>query len=262
MKDLMQHFRPEEQSFITHLLTMIEEVRQQYAPKLTGFLDPRQVMIAQSIIGENGDVKVASEGVFQQAERKRLLLFPDYYEPTREDFDLVCYELRYPSKFIQLKHPDVLGSILAIGLERSKFGDIRVDDKKIQFIVAAEVSNYVRANLTAINKVKVNLTDVTSNEDFILSEDHWVEQFDTVSSLRLDTVLASALKISRQKLSLLIQSGHVKVNFRLTENSSFEVEEADLLSIRGFGRLSIKSIEGRTKKDKIRIIFSKLERKS
>lgn len=262
MKDLMQHFRPEEQSFITQLLTLIEEVRQQYAPKLTDFLDPRQVMIAQSIIGENGDVKLASDGIFQQAERKRLLLYPDYYEPTRDDFDLVCYELRYPSKFIQLKHPDVLGSILAIGLERAKFGDIRLDDKKIQFVVAEEVSNYVRANLTAINKVKVNLTDVTSSGNYLETQELWAEQFDTVSSLRLDTVLASALKISRQKSSLLIQAGHVKVNYRLLENSSFEVEEADLLSIRGFGRVSIKSIEGRTKKDKIRVVFSKLERKS
>jgi len=43
------------------------------------------------------------------------------------------------------------------------------------------------------------------------------------------------------------------VNFKQTENVSEECREGDTLSIRGFGRCKITSIDGKTKKDKWRI---------
>lgn len=260
MENLLQHFRPEEQGFIIQVNSWIDDVRNQYAPKLTSFLDPRQIAIIQSLVGDNSDVKMRAEGLFKQAERQRVLLYPDYFSPVIDDFELTVFELKYPSKFVQLKHPDVLGSLLGIGLDRSKFGDIRIDEQKIQFIVQHEVANFVEINLEAINKVTVHLK--TLKEDALLLEnsEQWKEQHDTVSSLRLDTVMASAYKISRQKASQLIQTARVKVNYRQQDSISFEVTEEDLISVRGLGRLKIASIEGRTKKDKIRITFKKLER--
>lgn len=260
MENLLQHFRPEEQGFIIQVNSWIDDVRNQYAPKLTNFLDPRQIAIIQSLVGDNSDVKMRAEGLFKQAERQRVLLYPDYFSPVIDDFELTVFELKYPSKFVQLKHPDVLGSLLGIGLDRSKFGDIRIDEQKIQFIVQHEVANFVEINLEAINKVTVHLK--TLKEDALLLEnsEQWKEQHDTVSSLRLDTVMASAYKISRQKASQLIQTARVKVNYRQQDSISFEVTEEDLISVRGLGRLKIASIEGRTKKDKIRITFKKLER--
>lgn len=262
MKDVMQHFRPEEQSFIVQVNDWMNDVRNHYTPKLTSFLDPRQVMIIQSLVGENSDVKMQAYGAFSQAERQRVILYPDYFEPEISDFMLEIFELNYPSKFIQLKHPDVLGSLLGIGLNRSKFGDIRLNEQKIQFVVQKEISNFIEINLEAINKVKVHLKRLSEESKLLENEEQWREQQDTVSSLRLDTVLAAAYKISRQKAAQLIQNSYVKVNYRLQESTSFELTEGDLLSVRGYGRLQIFSIEGRTKKDKIRIIFKKLERNS
>lgn len=262
MENILQHFRPEEQGFIMQVNDWIEDVRNQYAPKLTGFLDPRQVAIIQTLVGENTDVKMMANGIFSNPERQRVLLYPEYFSPERDDFELVVYELNYPSKFIQLKHPDVLGSLLGIGLDRSKFGDIRIDEQKIQFIVQKEVSNFVEINLDAINKVTVHLKLLSKEAPLLENVEQWKEMHDTVSSLRLDTVVAAAYKISRQKAALLIQSAKVKVNYRQQDSISFEVGEEDLISVRGLGRLKISSIEGRTKKDKIRIVFKKLERNS
>lgn len=262
LNSILQHFRPEEQGFITQVMDWIDEVSSRYAPKLTGFLDPRQLVIIESIVGLNQDVKMQSEGLFPQSERKRVLLYPDYFEPQIEDFKLNGYEMKYPSKFIQLKHPDVLGALLAIGLDRGNFGDIRLNERKIQFVAQQEVSNFIDINLTAINKVKVHLSAISSATELIVNEDDWIEQSETVSSLRIDTVIASAYNISRQKAALLIQGSKVRVNYRLQESVSFELEEDDLLSIRGHGRLAIKAIAGRTKKDKIRLVLAKLDRKS
>lgn len=228
---------------------------------MTNFLDPRQIAIIQSLIGEHADVKMQAEGLFHEAERQRVLLFPDYFSPTKEDFELVAFEVNYPSKFVQLKHPDVLGSILGIGLDRSKFGDIRIDEQKIQFVVQKEVANFVEINLDSINKVTAHLKTLQQDAPLLENSEQWREQQDTVSSLRLDTILASAYKISRQKAVQFIQAAKVKVNYRQQDHISFEVTENDLISVRGLGRLKIASIEGRTKKDKIRVIFKKLDRK-
>lgn len=262
MEEIFQHFRPEEKSFIEQIIGWKQEVEDRYAPKLTDFLDPRQQLITQSIIGKNSDVLVAENGRFYEAERKRMMIYPDYFQPTDEDFRITICELAYPSKFIQLKHPDVLGALLSLGLDRSKFGDIRLDHSSVQFAVAEEILEYVRINLDSIGKAKVQVNALQQNVPLLPAESMWIEQVLTTSSMRLDTVLASVYPISRQKAAMLIQAGKVKVNFAVREQVAFELHESDLLSIRGYGRLVIKSIEGRTKKEKIRIKIRRIERKS
>lgn len=125
MEHLIQHFRKDEQPFIEQVVGWQREVEDRYAPKLTDFLDPRQRFIVESIIGQNDDLRIFTAGVFEEAERMRMLIAPSYFEPTVDDFQIGIYTINYPAKFVQLRHPDVLGALLSIGLDRSKFGDIR-----------------------------------------------------------------------------------------------------------------------------------------
>ncbi|MGX9133587.1 YlmH family RNA-binding protein [Rummeliibacillus sp. JY-2-4R] len=261
MEEIFQHFRPEEKPFIEQAMGWRDEVEDRYAPKLTDFLDPRQQLIVQSIIGKNSNVLVTAYGCFEESERKRLLIYPDYYQVSDEDFEIAICELQFPSKFVQLKHPDVLGALVSLGLERAKFGDIRLDESFVQFAVAREVIDYVLMNLISIGKAKVQVKELPQNARLLPSESHFIEQVITSSSMRLDTILASVYPISRQKAAMLINSGKVKVNFVVREQVAFELHESDLLSIRGHGRLVIKSIEGKTKKEKFRIKIGRIDRK-
>lgn len=261
MEHLIQHFRKDEQPFIEQAMGWQREVEDRYAPKLTDFLDPRQRFIVESIIKQSGDLNVLTEGLFEEAERKRMLIAPSYFEPTKEDFQISVYTINYPSKFVQLRHPDVLGALLSIGLDRSKFGDIRLDENTVQFALVEEISDYVRANLTGIGKVKVHVEEVSRTTQYILNEEQWGESSHTVSSMRLDVVLATVANISRQKSQSLIGAGKVKVNWTVREAVAFELQEGDIISARGFGRVKIIMTEGRTKKDKIRIQVGRLEQK-
>ena len=189
-----------------------------------------------------------------------MIIAPSYYTPEEEDYQITVFSVGYPSKFVQLQHPDVLGALLSLGIERSKFGDIRVAENTVQFAVAAEVSDYVRTNLTGIGKVKVHLEEVGKQPLLQLNEE-WVESSTTVSSMRLDVVVATVLNISRQKSQSLITAGRVKVNWTVREQVAFELQEGDILSVRGFGRLKVIMTEGRTKKDKIRLQMGRLEQK-
>lgn len=261
MNHLIQHFRKEEQPFIEQVIGWQREVEDRYALKLTDFLDPRQRFIVESIIGRSEDLTFFHEGLFPNAERKRMLICPSYYELAVEDFQIVVLTIKYPAKFVQLKHPDVLGALLSIGLQRSKFGDIRIDEQQIQFAVAKEVEDFVCAQLKSIGKVKVHLEKLTKNQTLMDEAEEWVEETHTLSSLRLDALLSKVLNISRQKAQMLITGSKVRVNWTDRESVSFELHEGDIISIRTFGRIKLCMIEGRTKKDKIRVQIGRLQKK-
>ena len=262
MEHLIQHFRKDEQPFIEQVVSWQREVEDRYAPKLTDFLDPRQRFIVTSVLGQSNDLKIASAGMFVDAERQRMLIYPSYFEPREEDFQMTVYTINYPSKFVQLRHPDVLGALLSLGLDRTKFGDIRVNEHQVQFVVAQEIADYVRLHLTGIGKVKVRVEYIEESENLIQNEDEWLEESHTVSSMRLDAILATVLKISRQKAQSLIVANKVRVNWTERDGVAFELQEGDIISVRGYGRMKVIMTEGRTKKDKIRLQIGRLTQKS
>lgn len=258
MDGILQHFRKEEQPFIEMVTDWAREVEDLYSPKLTDFLDPRQRFIVESVVKGSG-MLVSEDGGFDGAERKRMLIYPDYYEPTHEDFQIVVFDVRYASKFLTLEHPAVLGALMGLGLDRAKFGDIRLKDGDVQLASVMELSTYLTANFTSAGKAKLSLTEMPDREEWIALEEVWIEETQIISSLRLDTVVAALLNIARQKSGTYIHGGKVKVNWRVVEQPSFELNESDILSVRGHGRYKVVGIEGRTKKDKIRLVTGKLE---
>lgn len=254
--NIYQHFRPEEQEFIDQVLEWKEYVNDTYSPKLTDFLDPREQQIIRTIIGNQTEIIVELFGGLEENERKRALIFPEYYKPEETDFQIELLEIEYPSKFITIEHPQVLGSLMSLGLRRGKFGDILFESDRIQFLVGKEVSDYIKLQLVNIGRATISLKEVPFSEGINLKE-NWLETTETVSSLRLDTVMSALLNISRQKSQDYIKHGRVKVNWTIIENPAFECGLSDVISVRGYGRSKVISIDGKTKKDKWRIVVGK-----
>jgi len=254
--DIYQHYRKEEHAFIDKVVGWKDAVEQQYSPKLTDFLDPRETEIVRSVIGNGPDVLVECFGGSETSERKRVFIFPSYYQPEEADFQLSLFQLDYPSKYVSIEHRQVLGTLMSIGLKRTKYGDILFNDDIVQLVVAKEIADFIKMNLQSIGKATIALRE-RSLSQIITTTEEWGEQSVSVSSLRIDTVIAAIYNVSRQKGQALIQSGLVKVNWKVIENPSFECKERDLFSVRGYGRSKLISIEGKTKKEKWRIIVGK-----
>ncbi|QQZ08017.1 RNA-binding protein [Heyndrickxia vini] len=252
MDNIYQHFRPEEKEFIDQVINWKQYVEDSYAPKLTDFLDPRQIHIVQSIIGIGQQVRIQEFGGHEYCERKRVIIYPEYYSPTQEDFQIALFEIIYPSKFVTITHRQVLGTLMSLGIKREKFGDILIDGNRIQFLIVKNLEDYIRLEFRQVGKASIELKEMSINNIISISET-WHEKQTTVSSLRLDAVLSSIYNISRQKAQTFIHHGQVKVNWRITEQTSFICGEGDMFSVRGFGRSKIIVIEGQTKKEKWRI---------
>ncbi|KIQ95818.1 photosystem II S4 domain protein [Anoxybacillus thermarum] len=254
--DIYQHFRKEEHHFIDLVCEWKRLVTEQYAPKLTDFLTPREQQIVRSIVGNHDEVHVAFFGGSSSVERKRALLYPPYLQPNEDDFQLSLFSVRYPKKFVTLGHRDVLGALLSLGVKREKFGDIVIVEDVIQFVVAKEIASFVKMNVTSIGKAKVLLEEQPLSKLLDVKEE-WEEETLTVSSLRLDAILAQCFRISRQKAQALIEQSFAKVNWKTVDQAHMECREGDLLSLRGYGRCRLQTIAGQTKKEKWRIVVEK-----
>ncbi|WP_050181518.1 RNA-binding protein [Domibacillus robiginosus] len=258
MSDIYQHFRPEEKEFIDKALGWKQQAADTYAPKLTGFLDPRQRQILRSVVGSDEDVLVSFFGGYPTAERKRGLLYPAYLTPDETDFDVSLLEINYPHKFASISHPHILGSLMGLGLKREKFGDILNQQERFQVIAAKELTDYLHSHFDHVGKTPISLEEKPFS-DALYSSEEWREQTVTVSSMRLDVIISALPSMSRQKAQQLIKGGAVKVNWRTVEQPSFECENGDMLSLRGTGRVKILSLDGQTKKEKWRMTLGILK---
>ncbi|MFS0654182.1 RNA-binding protein [Bacillus sp. 179-C3.3 HS] len=257
MSDIYQHFRKDEQPFVDQVLGWKKIALDQYRLKLTDFLDPREQFITQSVIQHSDELGIMFFGGYDEAERKRAMIYPDYLAPSFEDFELTYFQVNYAKKFISIEHPKLLGSLIGTGLKRQKFGDLIFSEECVQFICTSDVADFVRAQLTHVGRAAVSLEEIRQTDiKPVISETSIKE--DTISSLRLDAVCAAVSRQSRQKAQLLVKNGLVKVNWKVTEDPSFTIEEGDQLSVRGFGRFCLKTIDGKTKKDKFKVTFELL----
>lgn len=257
--NVYQHFREDERPFIDTVEEWLEKVEMQYAPVLTDFLDPRQAYILETLIRQNSDLGFRFYGGYESSERTRCLIYPDYYTPTQEDFEIALFTIQYPKKFAQLSHSKILGTLLSTGLKRQSFGDIISDGENWQVLMSKEISHYVQTQIEKIGKISVRLEQANYTE-LIVPKDDWTLEQAIVSSLRVDVVISNVFNISRQRSKQLIESNKVKLNWMEMQRADFVLDLLDIVSIRGFGRLQIRAIEGTTKKEKIRLSLGVLRK--
>lgn len=261
MINIYQHFRDDEQSFIDQVIDWIAQVENLYSPYLTHFLNPREIFIVQSIVGQYDDIEYKKFGGIKDAEQERILIFPPYFEPTIEDFEVVMFEINYPTKFAELSHGQIMGTVLGTGISRGNLGDIVTDGKRWQFFVDQKMADYVKMNVDKIGRLNVILEEKPL-EEAIESIDKWEAEEIVVSSLRIDVVLARALNFSRSRAKTLIDEKKIKVNWAEIDRPDLEVEEHDIISIRGYGRLQIRRQLGMTRKDNLVLEIGRISRNS
>lgn len=247
---IYQHYREEEHPFIDHIFSWKETVERTYQAKLTDFLDPREQQIISSLIGStHADVQLEFQDTDKTTERRRAFIAPFYENITDASFQLTLLQATFHTKFIRIEHRDVLGAFTSLGMKREKLGDVFIGDGIVQLVVAKEMASYVSMNLTTIKNARISLVEKPFS--MLQANDvKWQEVEKIVSSLRLDAVLKEVYRVPRKEAQQLIIKKLVKVNFQLITDTSYDLYEGDLLSVRGKGRSKLLHINGKTRKNK------------
>lgn len=155
-----------------------------------------------------------------------------------------------------LSHRDFLGAILNLGIERAKIGDIIIKSFGAYIVVDKEIGEFIRWHLTQIGKYSNIEVEQIELEDLEIEKPLIKEIQGTVSALRADAIFAIAFGISRTTASKLLQNDKGRCN-GVPVSSSSVLKEGDVGTLRGYGKMKLKSINGTTKKDRVHISIEK-----
>ena len=236
----------------------LQQCLQQYRTTYTNFLDLHQRSLVEGLWKELSrgaqDTKCAFWGGYEDAERTIAAFLPDYADET--DCPLSVIRIKTPSGGRKLTHRDYLGSLTGLGLEREMIGDILTYENGADVIILEEISDFLMLNYSKAGRTTLQLEAVPVS-DLHVPEQRTVMVKDTVASLRLDNVIASAFSLSRAKAAEAIRSGIVFVNSIQSEKPDMQVEEGCKLVLRGKGKAYLREVGGRTRKDRIFVAIEK-----
>lgn len=250
-KELFDHFHKDEHPFINKAWEWIEKAEHRHDVKLTDFLDPRQAYIVGTLVNRTSQVRMHLHGGCEDAERQRAIIAPDYREAGVEDFELCVLSVEAGTEG-ELDHGDYMGAVLGLGLKRDKIGDIHVHEQGCHYVVAREVSDYLRLHLHQVHRIHVR-TELLPIDQLKPSRTVLEEMDFTVASLRLDAIAGDVYRLSRAKTLIPIKAGRCRVNWKEEEDPSKQLKAGDVVSLKGFGRFKVMEIEGVTKKGRLRI---------
>lgn len=214
--------------------------------QFTRFLEPSEEASASAAAHAAG-VSLTLSGGYDGAERK-MAAFSD--GAPDEPFPIAALLLRWNPKFADAAHRDLLGAVMGLGLERDATGDIclGVQPGTAYLFCTQDVADYIIATLESAGRAHLK----PSYADRIdIAPPRGTSLRVTVQTLRLDAVLAAGCKLSRAEAQRLIAAGLVKVNHVPETRSDTRLEEGDLLSARGYGRLKIEAIQGETRRGRL-----------
>lgn len=215
-----------------------------YQPSTTAFLTKEEQVYLSS---QTNDLVFI--GGYKNPERVRASVFG---APT----DVVTvFKIDYPKAYLTLKHQQILGTLIALGIKRDAIGDILVEEDA--FVISKELAPFIQTAFTSINQVPITLSEVDlSHYEY---QQSYIDFKTTLDSMRLDLLVSKITKYSREQAKFAIINGDVKINHNVVTKATKKLQEEDILSIRKFGRFVIVDTKGRSKKGKIVLKYKKYD---
>ena len=251
--NFLQHASVEEKEVAEKLLQSISftENRNFVTKFLTSF---EQVILEKLVLYNYPDFKIQFFGGFEDSERKKdKIISNEYYDV---DYDIVCLKARFNPKFNKIEHRNILGAIHNLGINFNRFGDIIILEDEVLLFIDEENADYVvmeftKAGRVVLNFERINLTDIIIEKKY--------DDFEIVSSsFRLDSIVAKITNKSRSKVKEFLEQDFIKLNHVIIRNGEKNCTIDDVISIRKFGRFTVKDYKQNKKSLKYRITISKL----
>lgn len=262
----------EKELFEARLLDLCRRA-ERYEPCMSPFLTPKECFLAAQYMKRCGtDAFGVLYGGYDDCERARLLVLPDYLaDADASSWSAAEVRERLPelaeeavaalsvqgSGYRTLSHRDYLGALLGLGLERAVLGDIAVTDEHSAIVFCdARIAPFLLSELSAVGSDKVKVKPFALTPELSLPRS-FESITDTVASPRLDAVVASLARLSREGAQQALAKGLVELDYEMCDKSDKTVCEGAIISIRGQGKFIVRSLSGLTKKGRYRLLADK-----
>lgn len=252
----------EERVLLARVLDKLQLTQQRNIPAVTSFLSPAEQASVTDLLRRCGQPRHLFYGGFDSAERKVCFFFPDWQESEDllsefSDSPLSAVEALFPTG-TELNHRNVLGALMGLGLTREKLGDILLPEpNRCQVVALRETCPILVSQWESAGQFYCRTVREISCSELTPTPPSIKVLRDTVSTLRLDSVLASGFSLSRSKASAYITSGRVAVNHRECIKPDRLVGQGDVLTCRGLGKCVITEVAGPSRKGRIMLVLAR-----
>lgn len=225
----------------------------------TDFLNERE----QKIVEKNIKMKNSFfYGVNDNADRKILVFYPEKLSKEIAEESLVnkIVAIRITLKNDQkgyYEHKNYLSALIKIGIERSKIGDILVDENGADIIVFDINKEFIKQSLQELTRFRKSTIEIIHVKDIREKIDKFEEKTIIVASMRLDNIVAELVGCSRTNADGYINSERVIVNYETILKSSKNIDEGDIVTIRGKGKFRIDGLVRNTRNNRYVLKVSK-----
>ena len=239
----------EERLLLGRVWDKYDQCRRRNIPACTEFLSPQEQAAAERLLralgAEDGYILW---GGYDGAERRQIHFLPDW--ETEPDYEAIrCLRCTFYEQG-QLTHRDFLGSLMGLGLTREKIGDILVSDQSADVVVSRSVADHLLREWTAAGRTALHVAEIDPSELRVPVQKTKILR-DTVSSLRLDSVVSIGFSTSRGKAGEAVESGRVQVNWTDCQKPDRLLRQGDVITVRGAGKCKLTEVGGATKKGRI-----------
>ena len=185
------------------------------------------------------------------------------YYPYKDSEKVMLYTGKVPKVKLfkiytveNIRHQDILGSLFALNIDSSYFGDIVLYNDYYYVFVSEDLALYIKDNLKMVGNKKVSLEEVDLN---VLDnyERNYEEKEIIVSSLRIDNIISGIINTSRKVALDKIKNKEVIVNYDVMNKNSYILKENDIFSIRRYGKYKFVGIVKSTKKNNFIVRYLK-----
>jgi len=215
----------------------------------TDFLNLEELNIVKNTSYQWKGIRTEYFGGLDFSERQIAALIPDALSYAWE-YPIVCLHIELNNRKFHgtLTHRNYLGAVLNLGIERSKIGDIYVGEHDAYLFCHEQMEEFICRELFKVGNEEVSLAKVYDFSQIPSPKFEMIK--DTISSLRLDAIIARGFKLSRSSIIKYIEGGKVYVNGKLITSNGHPIKEEDLISVRGLGRLRFLKTVATTKKNR------------
>ena len=177
------------------------------------------------------------------------------YYPYKDSEKVMLYTGKVPKVKLfkiytveNIRHQDILGSLFALNIDSSYFGDIVLFNDYYYVFVSEDLALYIKDNLKMVGNKKVSLEEVDLS---VLDnyERKYEEKEIIVSSLRIDNIISGIINTSRKIALDKIKNKEVIVNYDVMNKNSYILKENAIFSIRRYGKYKFVGIVKSTKKN-------------
>ena len=237
----------------------ISQCRDGYYVTSTGLQDTHEQALAIAAARHRSGVRTFMYGGYDDAERRMMVCVPKDLPVSDEEAAeglLRVLRVKLPAISRELSHRDYLGSLLGLGIERRLTGDILVRPDGADIIIVPGIEEFLLKELHRIGSVEVK-TEAAEVGELIVPEARVEYIKDSVSSMRLDSIVSSAFRISRGKAAEAIRRGLVSVDHAECIKPDAAVREGSSLVLKGKVKAVLEESGGESRKGRIRIVIKR-----